>query len=563
MKRIVFLLFVPFFFLLMNGWGAPLEFYATVTGKSTADSVTTLQVQVTPALPLDVTVTTVTEFKDADGNPITIDDVEVGATVEIEAVYTPDGFLALEVQLEGIGEDFSAKGYLDEVNAAESTIQVQGLTILTDDGTRFRDENREPITLEDLATRLGEAGSSGLLVTVVGVYTDSGLLATRVKILESDRFARISLEGVISEFTSDNQFILDIGGGTQATINILPETALIGDPVAGLSVKVIGQLAPDLTVNALRIRVLGLFELSPDELEMGYEATQDVTVLLRQPLESDLVLQISSADPSVASVSTDSLTIPAGELSGVFQVTSGVADGRTVVTVAAGDAFGDYSRRLKVEVGEGSPGAQSTEIQWTPSVVRAAPQGHVGVGLMLKYGQAEEDIPVTIELIDASSDLNLQSPEFPLETVIPQGEKAVGIDLLFGAQTGSGKLVAHLPDEMGGDTAELDIDLRSNSQAPMHLSWSDKNVDVATGTEFTMTLRLSRVADEDILILITPVSGHREVLSSMESEVNVPAGSQTVDVAFQSSDQTGKVKLRAALPRELGGAHADLNISVK
>ncbi len=560
MKRILFSLLVPFFLLLLNGWGAPLEFYATVTGKSMADSVTTLTVQVTPSLSLDVTVTSVTEFKDADGNPITVDDVGVGATVEIEAVYTPGGFLGLEIQLQEIGEDFSVKGYLDEVNAAESTLQVQGLTILTDTGTQFRDEDRESITLDDLATRLGEAGSSGLLVRVVGVYTDSGLLATRVKILESVRFARISLEGVISEFVSENQFILDIGGGTQATVNILPDTVLVGDPVAGLSVKVIGQLAPDLTVNALRIRVLGLFELSPDELEMGYEETQDVTVLLRQPLESDLVLQISSADTSVASPSIDSLTIPAGELTGAFQVNSGAGDGRTVITVAAGEAFGGYSRRLKVEVGEGAPGGQSTEIQWTPPVVRAAPQGHVSVRLMLKYGQAQEDIPVGLELVDASEDLMMQ---YPSEVTILQGEKSVGIELLFGAQAGSGKLVAHLPEEMGGGTAELDIDLRSNSQAPMHLSWSDKKVDVAPETDFTVTLRLSRVAEGEILILITPVSGDREVLSSMEAEVTVPAGAQTVDVPFTSSDQTGRLKLRAALPRELGGAHTDLNISVK
>jgi hypothetical protein len=49
----------------------------------------------------------------------------------------------------------------------------------------------------------------------------------------------------------------------------------------------------------------------------------------------------------------------------------------------------------------------------------------------------------------------------------------------------------------------------------------------------------------------------------MESEVTVPAGKQTVDVPLQSSEKTGRVKLRAALPRELGGAHADLSITVK
>jgi hypothetical protein len=560
MKRILFSLSIPFFFLLVNGWAAPLEFFATVTGKSTSDSVTILQVQVTPSLSLDVTVTTVTELKDADGNPIAIDDVDEGSTVAIEAVHTSGGFLALEIQLQEVAEDFSIKGYLEAVNASEFTIKIQGFTILTDESTRIRDESREAITLDDLAARLDAAGSSGLLARVDGVYTDSGLLATRIKLLENDHFARISLEGVISEFLSEDQFILDIGGGTQATVNILPETVLVGEPVAGLTVKVVGRLAPDLTVNALRIRVLGLFELSPDDVEMGYEETQDVTVLLRQPLESDLTVQITCADPSVASCSVDSLTIRAGELSGVFQVTSGTTDGRTLVTVAAGDAFGGYSRNLKIAVGEGVPGTRPTQIQWTPSVVRAAPQGHVDVHLMFKYGRAQEDIPIGLELIDASADLDLQ---YPANVVIQQGDNSVGIELLFGAQAGSGKLVAHLPEDMGGGTAELDIDLRSSSQAPMHLSWSEKKIDVAPATDFTMTLRLSRVAEGEILILITPVSGDRGVLSSMESQVTVPAGKQTVDVPLQSSEKTGRVKLRAALPRELGGAHADLSITVK
>lgn len=549
------------FLFFSNVWGAPLEFYATVTAKTSPDSVNTiLEVQVTPTVILQVAVTTVTELKDADGNPITIDEVNEGATVEVEAVHTPTGFLALEIQLQDIGEGFTIKGYLDEVDEAGGSIQVQGLSILTDEGTLLRDEDRNPITLEDLAVRLGEAGSLGLLVKVDGTYVDSGLLATRVRIEAGDRFARISLEGIIADVLPGDQLLLDLGGGTQATINILPSTQMVGDPVAGLFVRVIGQLAPDLTIDALRIRVVGLFELSPDEIEMDFAQTRDVTVLLRQPLEVDITLQISSADPSIASVSAESLTIPAGESSGVFQVTSGSSDGRTVITVAAGDAFGGYSRPLRVEVGEGGGSSHSPELQWTPSVVRAAPQGHVSVRLMLKYDPAEEDIPVHIELVDASSDLLL---EFQADPQIAQGERSVGVELLFGAQTGSGKLVAHLPDEMGGGTAELDIDLRSNSQAPLHLSWSDRKIDVAPETDFQVTLQLSRVAEEEILILITPVSGDRQILGSMEREVTVAPGAQTVDVSFGSSDVTGRVKLRAALPRELGGAHADLDITVE
>ena len=116
---------------------------------------------------------------------------------------------------------------------------------------------------------------------------------------------------------------------------------------------------------------------------------------------------------------------------------------------------------------------------------------------------------------------------------------------------------------MGSGTAELDIDLRSSSQAPLKVDWSSKKVDVDPETDFTVSLRLSRTAEADVPIIITPVSGDRTVLSEMEAQALIPAGSQTVEVAFRSSGQTGRVKLRAALPRELGGGHADLDISVR
>ena len=55
MKRIVFSLVVPFCCLLMNSWGAPLEFYATVTEKNPVDSLNTiLRLEVTPDVILDV-----------------------------------------------------------------------------------------------------------------------------------------------------------------------------------------------------------------------------------------------------------------------------------------------------------------------------------------------------------------------------------------------------------------------------------------------------------------------------------------------------------------------------
>ena len=562
MKSTLFALFAVILLSAASSWAAPLEFYAKVVGKDPVDSLTTtLTVAITPSVEIDVAVTTRTDIRDSEGNPISIDEVEIGALVEIEATYTPEGFLALEVQLQVESDGFEIKGILQSIEATPpESIQVQGFTILVDPETRISDENREPMTLGDLSARLAAAGPAGLLVKVKGLYQEEGLVASHIKILPHQGFAKISLQGIISAVHSENEFVLDIGGGTAVIVNILPETEIVGDPVAGFYVKVIGQLAPNLSVNALRVRVVGLFELSPDKLEMEYGQIRTVTVLLRLPLEEDLVLQIASEDPSLASPSSDSITIPAGELSETFDVISGNTKGKTVISVAAGEAFGTYTRRLKVEVGEGITEPKELDLVWTPGVVRAAPLGRVTVRLMLKHGVAPEDIPVALVLEDATSDLLIQW--FPEDPVIPQGEKAVSVELIFGGQSGSGRLVATLPDTLGGDSADLDIDLRSNSQAPLKVNWSKKKIEVAPSTEISVDLRLSRVTEEEIAVVITPVAGDAGVIGSFLSPVTIPAGGQVLHLTFQSSEKTGKVRLRAALPRALGGAHADLDLRV-
>jgi hypothetical protein len=562
MKRTLLLLSFLFTLFTVPSWAAPLEFYAKVSAKPDEALNTKLTVAVTPSVEIDVAVTTRTDIKDTDGNPIGIDQVNVGALVEIEAVHTSGGFLALEVQLQNESDGFEIKGILELVEtAALPSIQVQGFQILVGADTRIRDENRQAITMEELAQRLAEATSTGLLVKVEGTYEGEDLLASHISIVSNERFARISLEGVIADVLPPNQLVMDLGGGTEVLVNILPETEIVGDPVAGLYVKVMGQLAPNLSVNAIRIRVVGLFELSPDELEMAYGETRSVTVLLRQPLEENLVLAITAVDPSVASPSTDSLTIPAGDLSGMFDVIAGGADGKTQISVTAGEAFGGFSRNLKVEVGEGGPAVpKELQLVWTPGVVRAAPQGRVSPRLMLKYGVAPEDIAVGLAIEDPSEDLQLTYPE---ELTIPQGQKSVEVELLFGSQSGSGKLTATLPDSLGGSSATLDIELHSNAQSAMKINWSQKQVKAAASADITVALQLSRVAEEPVSVVVTPVAGDSAVLSSFLSPVTIPAGEQTVEVDLHSSDKSGKVKLRAALPLEQGGAHADLEIRVQ
>jgi hypothetical protein len=211
---------------------------------------------------------------------------------------------------------------------------------------------------------------------------------------------------------------------------------------------------------ARSIRVQELCELSPDTLRMHLNDARQVTVILRQALDSDLVISISSADDSIAQPAVAGLMIPAGQRSGTFDVNSFEVAGETTIEVeiTAPPELAGLTKTLEVEVGlQGGP--RALEIKWTPRQIKKAPNRLREVRLMLKHGFAPEDLIVHIELVDPSPDLDIISPEFPTEVTIPAGEREVRLVLEIMSTTGSGKLRATLPDSVGGHSDELEIDL--------------------------------------------------------------------------------------------------------
>ena len=79
MKKIFVLIGLIFLIGTTTSVAAPFEFFATVTGN-TGDS---LELEITPAVTIDVLVTGLTEIKDNDGTPIPIADIPGDSTATV------------------------------------------------------------------------------------------------------------------------------------------------------------------------------------------------------------------------------------------------------------------------------------------------------------------------------------------------------------------------------------------------------------------------------------------------------------------------------------------------
>jgi len=85
-----------------------------------------------------------TEFENKDGNPITMESLQVGMTIEAEGTFLKDGtFLAKEIEEDEVKEPEEADhvsllGKIEKVDATARTIQVMGTTFLVSDQTKSK-----------------------------------------------------------------------------------------------------------------------------------------------------------------------------------------------------------------------------------------------------------------------------------------------------------------------------------------------------------------------------------------------------------------------------------------
>ncbi len=554
----VLLLILPGSFLAAS----QLEFSAVLQSvEKEGSSVTLLTMRLTPSASLPVRATNATEFRDINGLPITVDDLMPGMLLEIEALFTDQGILAREVQVSDDENDFQVRGRIQSVTPQGNDavrILVGLFDILVPFSAEIFDSNGRTLTIDDL--------EEGQFARVEGMVEGDDLVAHEIRIGEPERRGRITLQGIISQVLSNREFLITMEGGVEALVEISEESEIRGTLAVGAQVRVTGTLTDRLSILAERIVVIGSVELSPDELELETGQSSPVSVILRQVSGEDTAFRISSQDAEIAAASTDSLTIPAGELTASFDVIAGTIEGETSIVVSTEGFEGRVEVEVEEEEGDGDDGddgEDDLEVRWEPRVIRVAPNGGRDVRIRISDPAPLGGLTVALTLEEGSDDLL----SFPSQVTIPEGERGVTLRIDFLSNQGKATLRATLPESAGGDHADLDIELRSDTQAKLDIQWSPDELELEPNSPGRVELRLSSPAPFDLQVLITLKSGNRFLVQSFPASVEFAQGQRTALIRFSTTEPSGddddEVELRAALPIEVGGKHDDLEIEVE
>ena len=423
------------------------------------DEVALLTMSLTPEFEITVRVTGDTEIRDQDDEPLTAFDLEEGMTLKVEGLFTEEGILAQEIDVKDDRAEFKIRGKIDDINSADREISVLVFVINVPENAEIKDEEGNSLLFSELEL--------GQLVVVKGNVIEETLVARRVKVRdEKDRVVRIHFEGTV---TSIEGSILEVSieGAPTALVKITDETEIEGDLMVGVLVRVFGTIEPDLSVSARRILVQQPLQLTPDKLELGFDQAHRVEAILRQIRDIDVDLTITSLDPAIAQPSvgdvisgTVTLTIPAGKVSGGFQVVSGTTEGETAIEVQMPESLGGFTAALQVEVEEEvEQPDEELEIRWTPRKVKLPTNKTRRIKLHLNQ-PAPADLTAEIVIEEGPEDL----VELPGMVSFEPGSRFAVVEIASGPEPGEVEIEARLPEAFGGDDADVEIEVKQRGR---------------------------------------------------------------------------------------------------
>ena len=306
----------------------------------------------------------------------------------------------------------------------------------------------------------------GQMVEVKGDVIEEALVARGVKVRgEKDRIVRIHFQGTVTSIEGSNIEIF-IEGASTAFVTITDETEIDGELLVGALVRVFGTIEPDLSVKAEKILVQQPLQLTPDELEMRFNQTRRVEAILREVVDVDVELTITSLDPAIAQptvgdVVTDTvtLTIPAGKVSGAFQVVSATTVGKTAIEVQMPESRGGFAAALEVEVEQGEERDEELEIRWTPRKLHLPTNKIRRVKLHLNQ-PAFDGLTAELSVEEGPEDL----VEFPAMVSFEPGSRFVVVEIASGPESGKVEIETRLPEAFGGDDADLEIRVKQRGK---------------------------------------------------------------------------------------------------
>ena len=521
------------------------EFVATLKSVESLEETTLLSMELTPEVNLTVVVSEATEIKDETELRATATSLQVGQTLRIQGVFGDTGLVATQIIVTDDNHAFELRGRIQEITPAPA-IRIYDFLIQVPESAHIHDQFGENLGFGDLQVEQ--------YVKVSGVVQEGRFLAREIKVrIPEDGFARVRFSGILREFVDDRSFIVAVEGDVAVLVHLTDDTEVIGALLAGVSLYVVGVIGDDLSVKAIKVKVLGLFELIPPRLAMQAGTEKMVQVVLRHVLDEDLRLSLHSTDPEVAMPSSDGVVVEAGKLVGRFVVQAKREGHAAIVASAAGRG----EEAVKVQVAAPEP---ELRIHWRPEKVEVRQGQEFHVRLILNQ-PAPEDIRVRLEAVEPhispSGDIAPPRVRFPSEVLIPSGHEGVSVPMQAGFQPGRTLIQAQLAN---GAASRLLVEV-GPADAPLRVGWRPEGVEVRFLREFSVALYLNRPAPVSFRARIS-ASGDPHIVDGMPEAVEFEEGQEKVELRLKSRTTAGRVQFVASLPEDLGGARSALVIEV-
>lgn len=188
-------------------------------------------------------------------------------------------------------------------------------------------------------------------------------------------------------------------------------------------------------------------DFRPEEIRLSVGETRSVNLRSSRSFDRPVSVSITSGGAIVQAPS--SVVIPAGSKSVQVPV-AGRSEGEITLTATLPSDLGGDTAKLAVTV-RGRDGQERTEIDFRPNEVKLTVGETRNVNL-LSNRSFERDVTVGIAGGGAIA-------EAPSSVVIPAGSRSVLV-AVSGKAVGKVNLIATLPASLGGDNAELEVEVR-------------------------------------------------------------------------------------------------------
>ncbi|MBP1595765.1 MAG: hypothetical protein H6Q05_1142 [Acidobacteria bacterium] len=375
--------------------------------------------------------------------------------VEVVGKFSSSGVLATLVRVVGsLDEDtFRVRGTIGQIAVSGDNLLLTllGMKILATPGTAILIDGLPGLS-SDLRNGI-KVEAEGNIDAASGTWT-----AETIRILtENKRRGSLVFEGEVKAFDS-NTGRLDVAvtgvPGNVTTVYITPATRVVGELNTGAIVQVSGTLNPDLSVKAKEIMVLSALEIKPDDCKLKVGTAAQFTVKLREIAAADVTVTLVVDDEAVIALSTPTVTIPKDSQTANFNVQA-MAVGTAIIKATDGT----NTAIAEVKVGglsddETDPPDLEVRIAFAPDHIKLGLNESREVVLLIKPPQ-KAPVEVIFEITSDPPDVFAVGGQRTLSN----GAASLKVLLKAGALAGSGTVTAVLPEDLGGGTAELIVEV--------------------------------------------------------------------------------------------------------